>query len=48
VPVGDVAAAAARTQSFLSKRPAVPSTHPYTLAAMQAATLAVYDSVMGA
>lgn len=42
VPVGDVAAAAARCAEFLTERPPVPLVHAYTVERMQEATLAVY------
>ncbi|MEX2481851.1 MAG: glycosyltransferase family 4 protein [Gammaproteobacteria bacterium] len=43
VAAGDVAAAAARTQALLDSPQAVPHEHPYTIAAMQAATIALYE-----
>ena len=42
VPLRDIDAAAATTARFLDTPPAVPREHPYTLARMQDATLAVY------
>ena len=42
VPLRDIDAAAAATARFLDAPPAVPDEHPYTLARMQDATLAVY------
>ena len=42
VPLRDIDAAAAVTARFLETPPAVPHEHPYTLARMQDATLAVY------
>ncbi len=45
VPLGDVDAAAARAATFLTAPPAVPTEHPYTLERMQAATLAIYESL---
>jgi glycosyltransferase involved in cell wall biosynthesis len=46
VPCRDVDAAAAVTARFLDNPPTVPSEHPYTLARMQDATLAVYAELM--
>ena len=45
VAVGDIAAAAERTVALLAAPQAVPAEHPYTVAAMQAATLALYARV---
>ena len=45
VAVGDVAAAATRTMALLAAPQPVPAEHPYTVAAMQAATLALYARV---
>lgn len=47
VPPGDVAAAAALTQALLTDCPAVPTSHPYTLEAMQQGTLATYADLLG-
>ena len=46
VPCGNVAAAAALTARFLDEPPVVPHDHPYTLARMQEATLAVYAELV--
>lgn len=46
VPCRDVDAAAALTARFLDEPPAVPREHPYTLARMQSATLAVYAELV--
>lgn len=43
VAVGDIAAAAERTKALLDAPQAVPQEHPYSIAAMQAATLALYE-----
>ncbi|MGR8918648.1 MAG: glycosyltransferase family 4 protein [Gammaproteobacteria bacterium] len=45
VPVGDVARAADCCEAFLDDAPAVPASHPYTVAAMQTATLEVYAAL---
>jgi hypothetical protein len=49
VPVGDVDAAVIRTLALLDDPQAstwrVPEQHPYTVAAMQQATLAIYDEL---
>ena len=42
VAVGDVVAAADRTDAFLEKAPEIAADHPFTLATMQRATLAIY------
>ncbi len=47
VPVGDVAAAAERSAALLAAPEPVPREHPYTVQAMQAATLAVYARLAG-
>lgn len=46
VPPGDVAAAVARTVALLADCPAVPAAQPYTLQAMQQATLATYAELL--
>lgn len=43
VTVGDLAAATARTLEFMRAPPVVPREHPYTVAALQRATLALYE-----
>lgn len=45
VPPGDIDAAAARCAAFLAQRPSVPATHPFTTGRLQAATLAVYETL---
>lgn len=45
VPPGDVAAAVARTRALLETPVPVPAGHPFTLARMQAETLALYAAL---
>jgi len=45
VPAGDIAAAAQRTVELLAACPEVPRDQPFTLARMQAGTLAVYAAL---
>jgi glycosyltransferase involved in cell wall biosynthesis len=45
VPFGDMDELTARVERFLSKAPAVPGGHPFTLQRMLDSTLAVYQSL---
>jgi glycosyltransferase involved in cell wall biosynthesis len=47
VPKGDIGAAAARIADLLTTPRPVPREHPYTVQALQRATLAVYEDVAG-
>ena len=46
VPVGDIEAVAERCRAVLEQPPAVPVEHPFTTAALQAATLEIYAELM--